>query len=174
MPGMPRKLKNFVLFVDGSNYAGEVSEVVPPKLTRKVEGFRTGTMQGDADAELGYEAMELTYSAKGFVHEQVKHFAADGIDGLQLRFVGAMRREDSPSYEQVEITARGRMKELDFGAQTAGAMNETKVSVSCTYFKMSVNGSTLVEIDIINMVENINGDDKLSAVRALLGLAAIL
>ena len=34
--GLPRKLKNFALFVDGENYMGEVPEVTLPTLTRQI------------------------------------------------------------------------------------------------------------------------------------------
>jgi len=57
--GMPSKLKNFALFVDGVSWAGEVPELTPPKLTRKMEEFRAGGMRTPVKVDLGTEALEL-------------------------------------------------------------------------------------------------------------------
>lgn len=35
--GLPRKLKNFNLSVDGTSYLGEATEFTQPKLTMKLE-----------------------------------------------------------------------------------------------------------------------------------------
>ena len=37
--GMPNVLKHFATFIDGTSYVGEVQEITPPKLTRKMEEF---------------------------------------------------------------------------------------------------------------------------------------
>ena len=44
--GMPRKLKNLNLFNNGVTYIGQVGEVTPPKLARKLESWRGGGMDG--------------------------------------------------------------------------------------------------------------------------------
>ncbi|TBM13922.1 phage tail protein, partial [Hafnia alvei] len=46
--GMPRKLKYLNLFNDGLSYMGVVSSVTLPKLTRKLENYRGGGMNGSA------------------------------------------------------------------------------------------------------------------------------
>ena len=50
---LPAKLKNFNLFNDGQNYIGQVAEVVPPKLTAKMEEWRGGGMDIPVDIDLG-------------------------------------------------------------------------------------------------------------------------
>jgi P2 family phage contractile tail tube protein len=42
--GLPRKIKNFATFVDGTNFVGEMPEVSLPKLARKTEDYRSGGM----------------------------------------------------------------------------------------------------------------------------------
>ena len=43
---LPRKLKNMNLFNQGRSYIGEVPSVTLPKLTRKLDEYRGGGMDG--------------------------------------------------------------------------------------------------------------------------------
>ena len=47
---LPKKLKYLNLFNDGFNYMGVVSSLTLPKLTRKLEKYRGGGMNGAASA----------------------------------------------------------------------------------------------------------------------------
>ena len=49
--GMPNVLKHFATFIDGTSYVGEVQEITPPKLTRKMEEFRAGGMRLPVDID---------------------------------------------------------------------------------------------------------------------------
>ncbi len=63
---LPRKLKNFVLFNDGNAYIGEVPEVTLPKLTRKMEDYRAGGMNGSVKLDMGMEGLAMEWTAAGF------------------------------------------------------------------------------------------------------------
>ncbi|HIF7516492.1 phage major tail tube protein, partial [Salmonella enterica] len=43
-------------------------------------------------------------------------------------------------------------------------------SVVCTYFRLTMDGKELVEIDTINMIEKVNGVDRLEQHRRNIGL----
>lgn len=45
-----------------------------------------------------------------------------------------------------------------------------KVTTVASYYKLSVNGVDLIEIDFINMIEKYNGTDLFSALRNAIGL----
>ncbi|HBY9738676.1 TPA: phage tail protein, partial [Klebsiella pneumoniae] len=40
----------------------------------------------------------------------------------------------------------------------------------CTYYKLTMNGKELVEIDVLNMIEKVNGVDRLDQHRRNIGL----
>jgi hypothetical protein len=69
----------------------------------------------------------------------------------------------------VEIVVRGRHSEIDFGSAKAGEDTEFKVKTACSYYKLSINGATVIEIDLLNMVEVIDGTDRLAAQRRAIG-----
>ncbi|EYU14657.1 phage tail tube protein FII [Photorhabdus aegyptia] len=52
---LPRKLKYLNLFNDGNNYIGVVEEMTLPKLSRKLEAYRGGGMNGTASVDLGLD-----------------------------------------------------------------------------------------------------------------------
>ena len=51
-----------------------------------------------------------------------------------------------------------------------GEDTESKISVVCTYFRLTMDGKELVEIDTINMIEKVNGVDRLEQHRRNIGL----
>jgi P2 family phage contractile tail tube protein len=60
--GLPRKLKDLMLFNDGAAYVGEVGALTLPKLTRKLEGWRGGGMDSEIKIDMGGEAMDAEWT----------------------------------------------------------------------------------------------------------------
>lgn len=173
MSVLPNKLKAYELNVQGRGLGRKAKNVTLPKLTRKTEEWRAGSMQAPVEADLGMEALLLEFTTGGAEVELIKHFGARTVDALQLRFSGAYQCDDDNSINALEVVVRGRFKEIDFGAQTSGEMGETKITVPCAYLKYTFNARTIVEIDPLNMTEIVNGEDLLEQVRVALGLASI-
>jgi P2 family phage contractile tail tube protein len=163
---LPRKLKNFNLFVDGETFAGIATEVTLPKLTRKMEAIRAAGMNGEIDADLGMEKLELEWTCGGHVRQVYQQFGISRADGLLLRFAGAYQRDDTGLITPVEVVVRGRHSEIDPGNAKSGDDTELKVKSSLSYYKLMENGSTVIEIDLINMVEIVDGVDNLALQRA--------
>ncbi|ENK3945097.1 TPA: phage major tail tube protein [Escherichia coli] len=67
---------------------------------------------------------------------------------------------DSVIWELYAATGEGKQ----------GEDTESKISVVCTYFRLTMDGKELVEIDTINMIEKVNGVDRLEQHRRNIGL----
>lgn len=167
---LPRKLKNMNLFNDGVSFVGVASEVVLPKLTRKLEEYRGGGMNGPIDTDLGIEKLEAEHSYGGLVREIFNQFGIARVDGVLLRFAGAYQRDDTGEVDAVEVVMRGRHSEIDPGSSKAGDDTEFKVKSSLSYYKLTINNEVVIEIDILNMIELVNGEDRLADQRAAIGL----
>jgi P2 family phage contractile tail tube protein len=167
---LPRILKNFNVFYNGVSFAGQVTELTLPKLTRKVDSFRPGGVNGPLSVDLGMEALELVHTYAGYMREILNDFGLAKIDGAMLRFAGAFEHEDTGDVDAIEVVVRGRHKDIDFGTAKAGEKSDFKVTSELTYYKLSINGETVVEIDLLNMIENVNGTDMLAAQRKAVGL----
>lgn len=168
--GMPRKLKNFNAFNDGKSYMGEVAEVALPKLGRKFEDWRGGGMNGPVPADLGIEKLELEMTCGGFMRQVFEQFGTTKADGVMIRFAGAYQRDDTGEVDAVEVVMRGRHQEIDSGKAKGGDNTEIKVKSALSYYKLSINGTVLIEIDLLNFVEIVNGKDILAAQRKAIGL----
>lgn len=173
MASLPNKLKLFELYVNGRAIGKKAKNVTLPKLTRKMEEWRAGSMTGAVSVDLGMEAMSLEFTTGGAEIELIKQFGSKTVDGVQLRFAGAYQCDDTAAINAVEIVVRGRFSDIDFGVQEAGTLGETKVIMPCAYLKYIFNGQTIVEIDPLNAIEIVNGTDLLDEVRAALGMSSL-
>ena len=167
---LAKKLKAFNLFHNGENFVGQVAEVTPPKLTRKTEDYRGGGMNGPIKLDFGQEGIVLESTFGGLMKTVLKQYGIMKHDGVQLRFAGAYQSEDSTRPDAVEIVVRGRHTEIDMGSAKPGDDTSFKVSTSCSYYKLSINSEAIIEIDFINMIEKVGGDDLLAGLRTAIGL----
>ena len=167
---MPRKLKNFNLFNDGNNYLGQVEEITLPKLSRKMEEWRGGGMDAHVSADMGQESIELAWTAGGVIADALRQFGATSATACLLRFAGAYQRDDTGDVDAVEVVVRGRHKEIDFGSAKPGDNTQHKYTTACAYYKLSINGAVVVEIDALNFVFNVGGVDRLAQQRRALGV----
>ena len=168
---LPKKLKYFNVYVNGNSFVGEVESFTPPKLTRKFENYRGAGMPASVPIDMGYEddALNIEWTIGGLAHEVLKQHGGS-LNGVTLRFVGAYQKEDSEDFVKVEIIVNGRHKEHDRGELKLGESNSTKITTQCTYYKEIVDNEEITEIDVINMIDKVNGEDRLSKARNAIGL----
>jgi hypothetical protein len=169
---LPKKLKHFNLFNDSNLYGGIAKTVTLPKLGRKMEAYRGGGMDGPAKADLGFsdDGIVLEWTLGGWDLVALRQFGAVRADGVMLRFAGSVQRDDDGGVSAVEIVVRGRHEEIDFGEATPGEDTEHKISTACTYYKLSVDGEVITEIDFLNFVFTVDGEDLLAEHRKAIGL----
>ena len=168
--GLPRKIKNFALFNEGLSYLGEVDEVTLPKLTRKTEDWQAGGMAGPIKADMGMEGLELEWKAGGILRDVLTQWGAIKHDAVGLRFAAALQSDDSEEIQALEVVVRGRHTEIDQGKAKAGDKTEFTVKSALSYYKLSIDNEVLIEIDLVNMVEVVDGIDRLEGVRNALGV----
>jgi P2 family phage contractile tail tube protein len=168
MATMPHYLRNMNLYVDGRGFAGRVEEVTLPKLTLKTEEYRGGGMDAAVEIDLGMEKLECELTVNEY---DPKLFALLGLQpGKQVNISlrGAMDSEGNVIPVAVSLT--GSWKEIDMGSWKAGEKASIKVTVSARYYQLKINNESVIEIDVVNMVRMINGEDQLADVRAAIGV----
>lgn len=167
---LPKKLKNFALFVDGESYAGEVTEVTLPKLTRKTEDFQAGGMSGPIKSNMGMEGLELQWKSAGYLRSLLAQWGISTTSGVLLRFAGALQSDDANGIDSLEVVVRGYHSEMDFGTAKAGDPTEIQITSTLSYYRLSLNGQVIIEIDFPNMIEIVDGQDLMADTRAAIGL----
>lgn len=169
---LPKKLKLMNLYNEGNSYLGQTGEVTLPKLSRKLENWRGGGMNGNVKVDLGLgdDVNEMTWKLGGLDKLVLQQFGAAKVSAFGLRFAGSYQRDDTGETDAVEIVVRGRHEEIDFGNAKAGDDTETTIKTIWTYYKLSINGETVIEIDIVGVKEVVNGVDLLEEHRNNIGL----
>lgn len=169
---LPKKLKHLNLFNDAQSYLGIAKTVTLPKLGRKLEAYRGGGMDGPAKVDLGFsdDGLSMEWTLGGWDLIALRQFGAVRADGVAMRFAGSVQRDDDGSVSAVEIAVRGRHEEIDFGEATPGEDTEHKINTALTYYKLTVDGEVIMEIDFLNFVFVVDGEDTLAAHRQAIGL----
>lgn len=168
---IPRKLKNFNLFVDGRGYAGRIEELALPKLTVKTEEFRAGGMDAAVELDMGMEKLEGEFTLAEYAEDVIRQFGLTNGAAVALKFKGSIEADDAGGAKvPVEVVLRGRWRELDMGNWKAGDNSTLKVAVMANYYSYASNGQTLIEIDVPGMKRVIGGTDLLAQTRRNIGM----
>lgn len=170
MSSLPRQLKDMMTFNNGGAWVGEATSVTLPVLGRIFEEHRGAGMGRAVKLDMGGTPLEAEFTCAGPMRDVLRAYGAAGVNAEQLRFVGVYENDDTGELTQVEVVMRGRHEEIDFGEQKPGEATEFKTKVALAYYKLTWNGLTEIEIDVLGMVENVGGVDRLAERRALLGI----
>jgi P2 family phage contractile tail tube protein len=169
---MPRKLKNLNLFNDGNSYLGVCKAVTLPALGRKMEAYRGGGMNGPVKADLGMsdDGIQLEWKLGGLDLIALRQFGMVKAAGVLLRFAGSFQQDDTEDMSAVELVVRGRHETIEMGDAQPGEDTEHGITTTCSYYKLTVDGEAIIEIDLLNFVEIVNGVDLLEKQRTALGI----
>ena len=166
---LPRLLKNFMLFVDGGPQVGVVDELELPELAIKTEEHRAGGMDAPVEIDLGQTAMTASVRLADYREEVLRLWGlADGnAAGLTAR--GALQR-DGEAVVPVVVVLRGGIKTLAWPAWRAGEKAGLQITLAVRYYKLTIGGREMIEIDAETMVRKLDGRDQLAGVRTAIGL----
>ncbi len=169
---LPKKLKLSNLYNEGNSYLGQTGEVTLPKLGRKLENWRGGGMNGNIkwDAGLADDINEMTWKLGGIDKLILQQWGAASVSAFGLRFAGSFQRDDTGETSAVEVVVRGRHEEIDLGNYKPGDDTETTVKTIWSYYKLTIDGEKIIEIDIPGGIEIVNGVDLQEKHRQNIGL----
>ena len=165
----PRVLKNMNLFVDGRGYAGRIDEIELPKLTLKTEEHRAGGMDVPVEVDLGMEKLETSLTLSDYDPEVFRLFGLLDRQDTPVTIRGAIQRQGEPA-QAVAVSLRGGWKEIDSGTWKPGDKSTLKVSVALNYFRLTIAGEEVVEVDAKNLVRKVGGIDQMAEIRNAIGL----
>lgn len=167
---LPRVLRNFTLIVDGTGYAGKVTELVTPTLEIQGEEYRAGGLDAPVEIDMGMAALEMSFTLAEYDPEVIKLFGLYDQNAVQLTARGALQRNGDEQAVPVVINCTGHIKSFDPGSFEAGSLTEASFTLGARYYKLSIAGENLIEIDVENMKRIINGNDQLASVRNAMGI----
>lgn len=167
---LPKKLKFFQLSADGVGYLHEVPELTLPTLARNMVDYQSGAMDTPIKSDMGGQALTMDWTLAGMVPEVFGQFGAQTHDAVALRFSGAYQADDAAAVQQVQVVARGRHSEIAPGNAKKGEDTAIKVTSELSYYRLTIDGEDIIEIDVLNLTYIVNGVDLYADHRNALGL----
>ncbi|MBB78348.1 MAG: phage major tail tube protein [Crocinitomicaceae bacterium] len=167
---LPRTLRNFSLFVDGTGYAGKVTEMTLPTLAIQTEDYRAGGLDAPIAIDMGMESMSASFTLAEYDVNVLKLFGLYDQNAVDLTVRGALQRNGDTDAVAMVVNLTGSFSQFDPGSLEAGAMTEASFEFAVRYYKLSIAAEVLHEVDIENMTRVINGTDQLQSLRTAMGV----
>lgn len=166
--GLPRKLKNINIYIEGGSYLGEVGEYEEPKLAIATDDWRGGGMIGSIKYDMGIEPMEAMIVLGGHSVRAIRKFGDSNVEGVRYRLVGAYQADDGSRAEAVEIYLGGRFTEIDLGKSKAGDATEQKYKIAVNYYRRVVDSIDEIEINMKDGTFIVGGVDRYGEIMAII------
>lgn len=166
------KLTNYSAYLDGNNFLGVVDVELPSleALTEEVKGAGiAGSFDSPVVGHYGSMSVKLNWrTIQGNVIKLAKNKAHPIVfRGSQQVFNSST---GDTEHQPVKISVRALPKTTESGkfevAATTGSANELEV----IYLKIEIDGKVVTEIDKLNFICVIDGEDQLAGVRKNLGM----
>lgn len=163
---MPRLIKNFNVFMDGTSYFGRATEGKIPDLKISTSAHRGAGMDAPVGVDTGMEALASEATLASWDPVMQKRF------GRYERFVyrPAAQSADDFSADTWIATVGGLLVANEFGGLKPGDPSTLKLSLDVRTYRLEQNGEVLWDIDIPNGKRIIGGVDQLAEIRIAMGL----
>lgn len=170
MTGIPSKINMFNIYRDGSTLAGVSGEVTIPDFEAISETISGPGILGEVDdptiGHFGSQEMEIPF--RTFVEDEFSMMSPGTDVNLTLRgSIQVTTRGGSVDYVGMRVVVRGKCKALTGGTVKQGAAMNSSIRLELTYIRIDIDSSPMVELDKLNCIYKINGEDILSKARSL-------
>ena len=170
MTTIPTKLNKYNVYNEGERLLGMGDELALPDFEASSETLSGAGILGEIDdPTVGYfsnQEMDIPFRV-------LDKEAVDLLDmrkAVKLQIRGAQQTTNSEgdiAFRNVRVVVRGRAKKFSPGKFKAGSPMDTGVTISILYILIELDGSAVLELDKINEVFKINGEDILTKVKEM-------
>ncbi len=166
---MTHVLRNFTAFVDGYDARLSIAELTPPVVRDLVEEVKAGGLLAPMDVPLGLQKLEASLKVNARLKPLMKNVGMTPGKFIRPTFRGVSISEIDGSQQNETLIMQGRLN-VDANTWAAQSVSQMDFKIgSISYFKHIVDGSTLYEIDLVNMICSVDGDDQWADIRSGLG-----
>lgn len=168
---IPEKVVNYNVYDDNEKLVGITGDVTLPNLEAMSETISGAGIIGEYDSptpgHFGSMTVELSFRTL-----YQKSFSLMRYRGRSLVLRAAQQSYDVSQgrifHRGLKITIKGIPKNLELGKLAVGGSTETKNTLEVLYIKVEENGTKLLEIDKLNGICEIDGEDMLGDIKNLI------
>lgn len=160
------------VYVDGTRFLGNLSEVAMPDLAWEVMTHESIGLRGKASYPTVMGELEATLTFADYAPELTR-IVNDPFTAYSLQIrqaYGVYRAGSKVSTASVIVSLRGRFISHSLGSLSQGEMDGKEAMMSCDYVKQIVGGEVVSEFSIDPPIYRTGGVDLFETLRAILGI----
>ena len=167
---IPERLINFKVYEEGEQFIG-VADIDLPEYENMTETVSGAGIMGELDTPTvgHYGALSVTLNWRSIVKDLI-YLSTPKTHKLDIR--GAVQSIDSATGEIVKKQVRVYLwclpKKTSAGKMEKASPTDSSNELSVIYYKLSIDGEKMLEIDILNEICYILGTDYYADVKSLL------
>ena len=171
---VPEMLQEARVYWDGEDYMIGIANVDLPELASNTTSITGVGLSGEIDSPVHghFQSMELTLNWRT---PHVSGMRLVGGNPVSLQVYGSVQNFDSGANdyveEQVIVTVRGKAKSYAPGTYEAMNTTDSSNTIEVHYYKMEIEGKTLIEIDKYGCKCIVNGVDFMAKIRQNIGMS---
>ena len=166
---IPQVVNRYNLYRKGTKLVGLTGEVELPAVTMVTDTLEGAGTGGNMDIPVIGLTENIDIQIPFMSLTKDLFSLANPVEAEDLTLRGAIQGTDPAtgkiSYTSIAISMRGTVKEITPGTVKSGGKMESSVTMTLSYYKIALDGETVLEIDKLNNVFVVNGDDVLKEVR---------
>lgn len=168
---IPEKVINYNVYDDTDKLKGVAAEVTLPNFEAMTETISGAGIAGEYESATPghFSSMEITIPFRTLLDTS---FSLMKNKGRSIVLRAAQQSFDVSAGETktrgLKITLRGKPKGLELGTMAVGQPTSTQNTIEVLYIKIEENGRTVLELDKLNFIFIVDGDDMLKEVRDLI------
>jgi len=160
------------VYINNTSTHGTASEVTCPDVTPVMGEYNVLGMVGTLEFFKGFEKLETTIKWK-YANTDVRKACANFIKPVDIMVRSHKARWDNGGILEdvpIVIYLKGTPTKHQGGGYKPKEASEFETTFSCTYFKEEVDGEEIVEVDVMNNIYKVDGEDLLAEYRQNLGI----
>lgn len=167
------RITNANVYVAGNSLLGMAEEVTLPAIKAKYADVKVLGLQSDLELPTGLEKMTGKVKWNALYPDVINNFGSPYVS-QDIQVKSNLEIWDSSGRtNQVPVTAYMTVRFKDALASInikSGDNPEQESEFSCTYFRLEIDGQTVIEVDVFNNVYFIGDIDQVINYRNNLGL----
>ncbi len=168
---VPEKVTDANAYLDGVRMIGTGASFDLPEINMKTSTISGGGISGEIDSPtIGqFESMEQSVSFNTLYSSAMDMLSPKKTVDLTFRAAQQVYDKNGGyNFKGLRVVEKGRVKKFKPGKIEKSEGMEAEVTIELTYILIEVDGTTVLEIDKLNSVYKVNGEDMLAEVNALI------
>ena len=166
------RLTNGNIYINGSSFFGTIEEADLPEVIAKFAEHKALGMNGSVELPSGIDKMEMRLKFNA-PYARVMKLTANPYKSHNLMFRGNLETYEGSN--RVAQTPYKCIVEASFKNTRPGKMKqhdnvESESQLNVTYVKLEIDNEVIFEVDVLNNIHKVDGEDILATYRSNLGI----